>query len=78
MILRESKLTDAARDTLETWIEGSYDFDRISEKLRKLERPAPPGKGNYRLRGTGCSMFTGFQDRDATPDYEGRAEDDTH
>ena len=78
MLLREPKLNDTEWDTIETWTEGSYDFERVSEQLRKLERPAPPSKGNYRLRGTGCSMFTGFQDRDATPDYEGRAEDDAH
>ena len=46
VLLRESKLNDAARGAVETRAEGPCDFERVSEELRKLERPAPPGKGN--------------------------------
>ena len=46
MTLREAKLNEASWDAIEIWTEGSCECDEIIEKLRRLERPAPPGKGS--------------------------------
>ena len=60
MLLRESKLNDAAWDAIETRTKGPYDFERVSEKLRELERSAPSGKSKrlYRLHGMRHPVFT--------------------
>ena len=61
MALREAKLNDASWDVVETWTEGSWEYDEIIENLKRLERPAPSGKGSgHRLRGS-SSQFVGYQ-----------------
>ena len=58
---------------METRTEGPYDFEPVSEKLRKRERPSTSGKGNgpHRLHGMRRSMFTCFQDEDVIPEDGG-------
>eukprot|EP00959_Pyramimonas_sp_CCMP1952_P158274 3310128-Pyramimonas_sp.AAC.1 len=68
--LRESKLREAAWDTVEHWTEGACDFDVVREKHRKLERPLLSGKGGHRIHGMSSpSHFVGYQrDGDAYDD----------
>ena len=61
MLLRESKLNDADWDTVENWTGGPYDFDQVSDKLRKLERPSPSGKGGHRIHGMSSSNVMRYQ-----------------
>ena len=49
--LRDARLGDSARDLLETWIKGDYDYDTIVEGLRKLERPIAGSGGRTRVIG---------------------------
>eukprot|EP00959_Pyramimonas_sp_CCMP1952_P385708 8083398-Pyramimonas_sp.AAC.1 len=51
VFLRTSKLDEAAWGTVEHRAEGSYDFDLVCEKFRKLEGPLPSGNGGHRTRG---------------------------
>eukprot|EP00959_Pyramimonas_sp_CCMP1952_P019781 417824-Pyramimonas_sp.AAC.1 len=62
VLLRESKLNDAAWDALWHWTEGSPDFDLVRGNLRKLERPLPSGKGGHRIHGMSpSSHVVGYQ-----------------
>ena len=58
IVLRDAHLSDKAWDMIDTWTQGSYDFETVQTALRKLERPVP---GTNR---THLSGFSGFMDSD--------------
>ena len=47
LLLRDATLSDRARDTMETWTAGAYDWDTIEKYLKKLERPVPGASSNH-------------------------------
>ena len=52
IILRDSRLSDQARDLFEMWTRGHYEYDLVVRKLRKLERPVPGiSSGKTRIAG---------------------------
>ena len=54
LILRDSKISATAWDTITTWTKSSYDYNTVIASLRRLERPAP-GHGGH--TSTGLSTY---------------------
>ena len=61
ILLKDAHLPDKARDLIEMWSGGVYEYADMQKWLKRLERPIP-GSGGLRL--TGLTAFT----ETATPD----------
>ena len=47
LMLRDANLSERARDVMETWTLGDYDFETIEKYLKKLEGPVPGNHGTH-------------------------------
>ena len=54
ILLRDANLPDKARDLIEMWSGGIYNYTEMQQYLKRLERPMP-GSGGMRL--TGLTAF---------------------
>ena len=54
ILLRDAHLPDKARDLIEMWTAGDYEYTAMQKYLKKLERPVP-GTGGQRV--TGLTAF---------------------
>jgi hypothetical protein len=68
LLMRDSKVSAQAWDTVTTWTRNSYDYEVIIESLRRLERPIP-GQGGHIVTNLGAfveevafSGMTGYTD----------------
>jgi hypothetical protein len=50
ILLRDAHLPDKARDLIEMWSGGDYDYPKMQKHFKKLERPVP-GSGGQRITG---------------------------
>ena len=53
ILLRDAKLNDKARDTIETWTKGEYQYLDMQKQLKKLERPVPGTNSSHIVGLTG-------------------------
>ena len=65
LLLRNAKLPDQARDLVEMWSGGKYDYVQMQGYLKRLERPTPGAGGNQRM--LGLVGFAGDDDPSANP-----------
>ena len=59
LLLRDSKISAQAWDTVTTWTKNSYDYQTIIGALRRLERPIP-GQGGHIVTNSGASIEADF------------------
>ena len=65
ILLRDARLPDKARDLIEMWTQGEYDYEPMVKYLKKLERPVP---GSNQQRITGLIAFT--EEAPAQPTFD--------
>jgi hypothetical protein len=70
ILLRDAHLPEKARDLIEMWSGGDYDYPSLQKLLKKLERPTPGSTDGKRI--TGMIGFVGYDEED---EYGGGAEE---
>ena len=59
LLLRDSKISAQAWDTITTWTNKSYDYNGIIASLRRLKRPIP-GHSGHTVTGLGAFVENNF------------------
>mgnify|MGYP003323956860 CR=1 FL=1 len=72
VLMRDAHLNDKARDLIEMWSEGIYEYKDMQQWLKRLERPVP-GTGGQRMLGVTAYSETSLLALEAEP-----AEDDSY